>query len=204
MHANISDQIKFAINHAKAIAGFGNRMNTLSEQYQREANHAGASAAATMAKQAHEVIEAAIMTLPEQVNHQKEMQDLIAAATALQCGIADLQILKGDEAAHCSQQEIDWYIYGLHVGQALVMAKHSVERATGPEARQWPSHGLTESNVYVEVALQMAQESLDDMEQCQPPADAPFPQTRQQTKAQAIEDRDEIAAILSELVTTPQ
>ena len=187
-----------SIEEALSSAQYGERMIRLADQFRREGNHDAADAAFMAAAQIRYTLSAAMELLPiiapEHAHRLSESQRQ-RLATQLSESHGHLnRMIEEHDVAEVPLEELDqrceeWYASCLHIGHMARLARGVAARA----AEATPSDDLIEMTEYALSLLhQGAQESMADVRENELPDDAPFPQTRNQLREQAIEDHAEI------------
>ena len=188
------NETKLHIETALASVGYAERMIRLADQFRREGNHAAANGALMMAWNIRENTEDAMAILlnltPEHAAllGQSERQRL---STELNASYENLNRLgeehgsTEDQWDEWNEQETDWYKSCFEVGLAVHLAEVIVAR----------TQGLPQNEDNVEIVVdavgkcyRAAQESMEYARNSSPPAGGPFPQTRQHSMEQAVND----------------
>ena len=182
------------VETALAAVGFGEGMIQLAEQFRREGNHPAANGALMMAWIIKENTEDAMAILDgvrrehAALLGQSERQRLV---TDLNASWENLDRLgrehesTEDQWDECYEKESEWYQLCFEVSHATHLA-HAITAYAEGQAR-------SEDNVELVVdavskCYEGAQESLEDARKNEPPADASFPQIRQQHMEKALTD----------------
>ena len=190
----LPNEPKMYVEDALTAVSYAERMIRLADQFRREGNHAAANGAVMMTWNIRENTENAMAILPNLTPEhaallgRSERQRL---STELNSSYENLNRLgwehgsTEDQWDECYEQEADWYKCCFEVGLTAHLADAIVARA-----ERQPQ---TEDNIEIVVdavgkSYRVAQESMEHVRDNEPPADAPFPQTRQQSMQQAISD----------------
>ena len=185
---------KLHVETSLTAIGYAERMIRLADQFRREGNHAAANGALLMAWDIRENSEHPIDILanltPEHAEllGQSERQRL---ATEINASYENLNRLGEEHAStedqwdECNEQEIDWYKSCFEVGLTAHLADAIVAGAEGLPQNEDNVEMVVDA---VSKCCKAARESLEYSRNHKPPADAPFPQTRQQSMEQAIDD----------------
>ena len=182
------------IESSLASVNYAERMFRLADQYRREGNHAAANGALMMAWDIRQNSEWAMDIMADLTREhagllsQPDRQRLV---TELNASRNNLDRLAGEHVSteehwnECYEREAEWYQFCFGVGLAAHLADAIASFAEG-----YPS---SEDNIEILVdnmvkCYQVAKESLDLALNDPPTADASFPQTRQQSMEQALDD----------------
>jgi len=189
-----------SIEEVLSSAKYGERMIRLADQFRRESNHDAANAAFMGAAQIHDTLSAAMELLPVIAPEHAHLlvdsprQHLVAPFSDAPAHLN--RMIGAHDVAEIPLEELDqrcegWYESCLHIGHMAHLARGVAARAA--EATPTTSHDLIEMTEYALGLLhQGAQDSMVDIRENELPDDAPFPQTRNQLREQAIEDHAEI------------
>ena len=201
------NETRTCIEDALASASYAKKMINLAisnyhaGQYRRENNQDGANAALMMAWHIQgnmsKVIFIMPMLAPEHAPllDQPERQRLAGALTKSYEELSQLireHHVTEPQLENCNDQEVDWYQSCLQIGHLAHLARNMAQRAErlpdNDEVTELMAAGV--SKCYAD-----AQESLEEMQQKQPPPENAFPQTREQTKDQAISNYHELQTL---------
>ena len=194
---------QMSIEEALSSAGYGERMIRLAGQFRREGNHDAANAAFMAAAQIRDALSTALDLLPIIAPEHAALlspSDRQRLATQLSESHEGLSRLVSEHDVSdvpledCDQRYEEWYASCLHVGHMARLARGVAARAK--ETTPTPSDDLIEMTGYALGQLhEGAQGSMADISENDLPNDAPFPETRNQLRKQAVEDHAEVEEI---------
>ena len=182
------------VEDALTAVEYAENMIRLADQYRREGNNVAANGALKMAWNIRENTEDAMAILPMMTQEhaallgQSERQRL---ATELNSSYENLNRLgrehgsTEDQWDECNEQETDWYKSCFEVGLASHLGNAIAARA---ERQLQTEDNIEIARDAVGKCYRVAQESMEYARKNEPPADAPFPQTRRQAIEQALDD----------------
>ena len=186
------NETKLHVETALASVSYAERMIRMADEYRREGNHAAANGALMMAWTIRENTEDAMAILPNVTPEhaallgQSERQRL---ATELNTAYENLNRLgfehgsTEDQWDECNEQEAEWYEYCFEVGLAAHLAEATTTLLEGVQQSKDNIEILRDT---VGKCYHAAQESMEYAKNNEPPADAPFPQTRQESLERAL------------------
>ena len=188
------NEVKLHIETALASVRYAERMIQMADQFRREGNHAAANGALMMAWNIRENTESAMNILPNltpehaallsQSERERLSGELNSAYENLN-RLGEDHYSTEDQWDECYKQEAEWYLNCFGVGLAAHAAETIVASLDGlPESKE----NIEMIQNEVAKCCQVAQESMEYVQNNEPPADAPFPQTRQQSKERACND----------------
>ena len=194
---------QMSIEEALSSAGYGERIIRLAGQFRREGNHDAANAAFMAAAQIRDALSTAMDLLPiiapehaallSPSDRQRLATQLSESHERLNQLVADHDVSEVS-LADCDQRYEDWYASCLHIGHMAHLARNVSGRAA--ETTPTPGDDLIEITGYALGQLhEGAQESMTDLRENDLPDDAPFPETRNQLREQAIADHAEVEEI---------
>ena len=194
---------QMSIEEALSSAGYGERTIRLAGQFRREGNHDAANAAFMAAAQIRDALSTAMDLLPIIAPEHAALlspSDRQRLATQLNESHERLNrmVLEHDVSevplADLDQRHEEWYASCLHIGHMAHLARNVSARAA--EATPTPGDDLIEMTGYALGQLhEGAQESMTDLCENDLPDDAPFPDTRDQLRKQAVADHAKVAEI---------
>ena len=199
------NETRLHIETTLASVSYAERMIRLADQYRREGNHATANAALMMAWNIRENTDDAMAILADLAPEhaallgQSERQRL---ATGLNSAYENLNRLGREHGATADlederyDQDADWYKFCFEVGLTAHLAETI---ATRTESQPPTEDNIEIAKDAVGKCYQAAQESMEHARNNEPPADAPFPQTRQQCMEQALNDCAKLAQLDQQL-----
>lgn len=188
------NETKLHIETTLASVGYAECMIRLADQFRREGNHAAANGALMMAWDIRENTKDAMPILPNLTPEhaallgQPERQRL---STELNSSYENLNQLGRQHGStegqwdKCYEQHAEWYEFCFGVSLAAHLAEAIIARA---ESLQQSEDNIEMVADAVGKCHQGAKESLEHARKIEPPADAPFPQTRQQSMERALDD----------------
>ena len=199
------NETRTCIEDALASASYAEQMINLAGQYRRENNQDAANAALMMAWHIQGNISKVIFIMPmlapehAQLMDQSERQQLAAELTKSYQQLTQLireHNVTEPQLDDCNNQEVDWYKSCLGIGHLAHLARNMAQRA-----ELLPDNDeVTELTAYaVAKCYDDAQESIEEVQQRQTPTDVSFPQTRDQTKHQAITNYAELETLKRQL-----
>ena len=97
-----------------------------------------------------------------------------------------------DQWGQCYEQDAEWYLFCFEVGLAAYLANAITARA---ESLPQSEDNIEMASDAVGKCCQAAQESMEYARKNEPHADAPFPQTRQQTMERALNNSIELGLL---------
>ena len=191
---------QMSIEEALSSAQFGERMIRLADQFRREGNHDAANAAFMAAAQIRDTLSTAMELLPIIApEHAALLNPSERQRLATQLNDAhqrlDRMVLEHDVSdvplEDCDQQREEWYASCLHIGHMAHLARGAAARTS--ESTPTPGDDLIEMTEYALGLLhQGAEDSIADIRENELPDDAPFPETRNQLREQAVNDHAEV------------
>ena len=194
MTTQLPNETKMQIQDTLTAVGYAEGMIRLADQFRREGNHAAANGALMMAWDIRENTKDAMATL---TNLAPEHAELLGQAerqrlwTELNASYENLNRLgfehysTEDQWDECNEQETDWYKSCFEVGLAAQLANAITTRAESLPQSEENSEMVADA---VGECYWVAQESMEHARKIEPPADCPFPQTRQQSMERALDD----------------
>ena len=188
------NETKLHIETTLASVGYAERMIRLADQYRREGNHAAANGALMMAWNIRKNTAQAMDILPNLTPEhaallgQSERQRLAAELNSSYENLNQMvqeHDSTEDQWDECYEQDAEWYMFCFEVGLAAHLADAITTRA---ESLPQSEDNIELARDAVGKCCQAAQESMEYARKNEPPADAPFPQTRQQSMERALDD----------------
>ena len=199
------NETRTCIEDALASASYAEQMINLASQYRREDNQDAANAALMMAWHIQGNISKVIFIMPmlapehAQLMDQSERKQLAAELTESHQQLTQLireHHVTEPQLDDCNDQEVDWYKSCLGIGHLAHLARNMAQRAE----RLPDNEEVTKLMAYaVAKFYEDAQESIEEVRQRQTPTDVSFPQTRDQTKHQAISNYAELETLKRQL-----
>ena len=199
------NETRACIEDALASASYAKHMMQIGDQYRRENNQDAANAALMMAwhikGNISKVVSCMPMLTPEhaQLLDKPERQRLASALTKSSEELSQLiqeHHVTEKQLENYNDQEMKWYHSCLKIGHLAHLARNMAQRAErlpdNDEVTELMAHGV--GKCYAD-----AQESLEEVQQKQPPPSNAFPQTREQTKDLAISNYDELQTMDQQL-----
>ena len=194
LNAVPSNETKMYIEDALTAVVYAENMIRLADQYRRDGNHAAANGALMMTWDIRENTKDAMEILPNLTPEhaallsQSERQRL---SNELNSSYENLKRLgqeygsTEDQLEGSYEQDAEWYEFCFGVGLAAHLADAIAARG---ESLPQSEDNIEMVRDAVGKCHQAAQESLEQARKIEPPANAPFPQTRQQSMERALDD----------------
>ena len=199
------NETRMFIDDALTSVAYAESMIRLADQYRREGNHTAASGALMMAWIIHENTSEAMEVLPNLTGEhaamlgEPEQEQLDAALDSCYEKLNRMGREHDPDASRWDEFDepaAEWYMSCFEVGLAAHLANAIAVRAQSPP----------QSEAKIKIArlaggecYRAAQKSMEYARKNEPPADAPFSQTRQQTMERALRNRDELRRLDQQL-----